>query len=143
MGSKPGLSSALPAWPERDITDANYSSTCQGQTFPRSRLTAIYPTPIESKRGPIRGWVCVCECGWLTTVSTTSLLWGATRSCGCLQKEIAQESMRQVCRAGHGERPARRWHGPGRVGAGVLRRHPAPPGGEGERLTWTSPGPRL
>ena len=77
MGSKPGLSSApYRRGPKGISLMRKLLLDLQGQTFPRSRLTAIYPTPIESKRGPIRGWVCVCECGWLTTVSTTSLLWG-------------------------------------------------------------------
>lgn len=32
-------------------------------------------------------WLCRCDCGNLTEVSSNSLLMGLTRSCGCLRKE--------------------------------------------------------
>lgn len=32
-------------------------------------------------------WLCQCECGNLTTVSTHSLISGHTKSCGCLHKQ--------------------------------------------------------
>jgi hypothetical protein len=49
------------------------------------RLTAIRPT---SKRiSGNRAWECICSCGNLALVPTTSLNSGKTRSCGCLRKE--------------------------------------------------------
>jgi hypothetical protein len=45
----------------------------------------------EKRRGPgFRGpaWVCECECGTMRTLQAQSLLRGASKSCGCLQKEI-------------------------------------------------------
>lgn len=36
-------------------------------------------------------WVCRCDCGNLVEVTTTHLKTGHTKSCGCLQKDIASE----------------------------------------------------
>lgn len=41
-------------------------------------------------------WRCQCDCGNQVVVSQTELLDGDTRSCGCLQKERARETMRLV-----------------------------------------------
>lgn len=37
-------------------------------------------------------WLCRCDCGKETIVATTSLRTGASRSCGCLQREAARRS---------------------------------------------------
>jgi hypothetical protein len=37
-------------------------------------------------------WKCECDCGNKTIVNSSSLRRGATKSCGCLQKERASES---------------------------------------------------
>lgn len=34
-------------------------------------------------------WTCRCECGTVRRVCSNSLRYGASRSCGCLQKELA------------------------------------------------------
>jgi len=34
-------------------------------------------------------WLCKCDCGNETSVHTGSLTSGNTKSCGCLQKQIA------------------------------------------------------
>lgn len=34
-------------------------------------------------------WNCICDCGNRATIQTSHLNSGATKSCGCLQKEIA------------------------------------------------------
>lgn len=44
------------------------------------------------KKGDKRTWVCECSCGSTTTVTTSDLVTGHTRSCGCLQKERAKEA---------------------------------------------------
>lgn len=38
-------------------------------------------------------WECKCDCGNVCTVSSISLISGATRSCGCLKKCIAPEDL--------------------------------------------------
>lgn len=56
-------------------------------------------------RGPNQGasarWCCVCDCGGSVLVPTYSLNTGNTKSCGCLQSEIASRNGRR--NATHGE----------------------------------------
>src|SRR5438128_3392534 len=40
-------------------------------------------------------WLCRCECGTMKTVGTYPLWAGLTRSCGCLQKEVAAQTFRE------------------------------------------------
>lgn len=58
-----------------------------GKNF--GRLTVIKFLRIEKHRAI---WLCKCECGNLTEVTTSRLTSGNTKSCGCLQKECAIES---------------------------------------------------
>lgn len=69
------------------------SSRCKdltGRVF--SRLTVIRFVEVNA-RGESR-WLCRCECGNKTTVSGCQLTQkkNATRSCGCLQKEVASKN---------------------------------------------------
>lgn len=41
----------------------------------------------NSKRGRTQ-WLCKCDCGRMTTVTTDRLRGGVTRSCGCLHNEV-------------------------------------------------------
>lgn len=44
---------------------------------------------------PVRGtslWLCKCECGVERNVSINNLRMGKSKSCGCLQKEVASET---------------------------------------------------
>ena len=41
--------------------------------------------------------VCGCKCGQTVTVQQRSILSGRTKSCGCLQKEKARQSIRRIC----------------------------------------------
>jgi len=50
------------------------------------RLTALGPVE-QTKYGA--KWLCACECGGKTTVLARSLRRGATKSCGCLNRELA------------------------------------------------------
>lgn len=61
-----------------------------GQRF--GRLTALEPAGRDRGGNPL--WKCRCECGALPTVRARSLQSGNTRSCGCLQKEKASETLR-------------------------------------------------
>lgn len=58
-----------------------------GKTF--GRLTVVKLAPkVDGKR---RKWLCLCSCGNYIEVDTSSLSSGLTRSCGCLNKELASE----------------------------------------------------
>ena len=56
-----------------------------------SRLTVLYLAP-KKKKGE-RKWVCQCSCekGTIVEVPGSRLRSGETRSCGCLQKDLARE----------------------------------------------------
>jgi len=58
------------------------------------RLTAIFKTTISEKNRPCgrTAWVCSCECGNKVTINANSLYKGLTKSCGCLQKELAAKN---------------------------------------------------
>lgn len=50
------------------------------------RLVALGPVG-KNKKGVV--WLCQCDCGNMVTPLTNHLTSGNTKSCGCLQKEIA------------------------------------------------------
>ena len=55
-----------------------------GQTF--GKLTVI--KRVEDQKAGRPMWLCQCECGNLTTVSSTRLMRpNGTRSCGCLKHQ--------------------------------------------------------
>ncbi len=59
-----------------------------GERFGRLTVTA---RASNGKCGSVR-WLCVCDCGNETTVFSVSLKNGGTRSCGCLQKDLASKA---------------------------------------------------
>ena len=54
-----------------------------------SKLTVLYVYLNNTSR--FKHWICQCECGNIVSIRGTSLRDGTTKSCGCLQKQIAQE----------------------------------------------------
>lgn len=59
----------------------------EGQKF--GRLTIIKETNGVNCQGrQIRNVMCICDCGNIISPIITSLFSGATKSCGCLQKEF-------------------------------------------------------
>lgn len=52
-----------------------------------TRWTVLAFDSVGTHRGT--RWMCVCDCGTEKTVDGGSLAAGRTRSCGCLQKELA------------------------------------------------------
>lgn len=46
-------------------------------------------------------WKCICECGNYTFVQGSSLMYGSTKSCGCLQKESSQSLIKEEKRREH------------------------------------------
>ena len=58
------------------------------------RLTATRPT--DQREGTNVIWECACDCGSITYVSSRKLGSGHTQSCGCLQKEKAAETAKEI-----------------------------------------------
>ena len=50
---------------------------------------------VESKGGSVY-WLCQCECGTIKEVRGQHLKSGASKSCGCLQREKAKETMKNI-----------------------------------------------
>lgn len=61
-----------------------------GQTFGRLTVTKYIGTNASHRAL----WECHCECGKATIVDSNSLRRGATKSCGCLQREYLYSSKR-------------------------------------------------
>ena len=59
-----------------------------GQIF--SRLTVISEDPVR-QHGAVK-WICLCECGTILSIYSTSLKSKKTKSCGCLNIEVARET---------------------------------------------------
>ncbi len=57
----------------------------EGQKF--NRLIALHDVGSDKKKD--RLWECLCDCGKFTVVPAYRLKGGITKSCGCLQKELA------------------------------------------------------
>ena len=60
----------------------------RGQTF--GLLTAVHPTELRDKKGSVY-WACVCECKKIAYVTQSCLVYGGTRSCGCLKEKAQAE----------------------------------------------------
>ncbi len=57
-----------------------------GQSF--GRLTVLKRAPTVRRR---TGWFCRCSCGIERRIATNELLYGDTRSCGCLRNEVTSQ----------------------------------------------------
>jgi hypothetical protein len=69
-----------------------------GQRF--GRLTAAWPAGIQ---GRARVWLCFCDCGNFKSVGISALLYGRTRSCGCLlAEEASKRAKKAFYKHGHG-----------------------------------------
>ncbi len=62
-----------------------------GQVF--GRLTVLEPT--EKRRGSSVIWKCKCSCATILEVSSTDLISGDTKSCGCLKIETHLKILRE------------------------------------------------
>ena len=58
-------------------------------------LTSIEPVKEKNRDGSIR-WLCICDCGNQTVVSSNHLLQGHTASCGCRSLSAAREKKTHV-----------------------------------------------
>lgn len=59
---------------------------------PDSRITVLYKD--KEKSGALIKWICQCECGTIFSTTGAKIRNGWTRSCGCLQKELASKKRR-------------------------------------------------
>ena len=57
------------------------------------RLTVIEQAENQGKH---RRWECHCDCGNTKIVSETNLIHNQTRSCGCLARETAKETVKKA-----------------------------------------------
>lgn len=71
----------IPVGQARDLT---------GQVF--GRLTVLYRTENKAK---MTRWVCQCECGTIRDYNAQGLVNGTSKSCGCLNRELASQRMLQ------------------------------------------------
>lgn len=63
-----------------------------GKKFGRWTVTDKLPARDKYRK---TFWRCVCECGSVKPVSSSSLLRGNSRSCGCLRREVNSELRRK------------------------------------------------
>lgn len=68
----------------KDSIHNKYKEGLLGQTFERLTVTSL-----ANKDNQAMNWNCQCECGGSTIASTGSLNSGHTKSCGCLQVDMA------------------------------------------------------
>lgn len=59
---------------------------CLGMTFGRLQVLGC----VENIKGKA-AWLCLCSCGSKTVAIGSQLRNGRTRSCGCLQRDVAKE----------------------------------------------------
>ena len=52
------------------------------------RLTVLHRSDHVNKAGKRTHWVCLCDCKTVTSVCRSSLVRGATKSCGCFRREF-------------------------------------------------------
>ena len=71
--------------------ELHYCKDITGEKY--SRLTVIKYVYTKKKRAY---WLCRCDCGNETILSTTALKSGNTKSCGCFQKEQLRKNIRKV-----------------------------------------------
>lgn len=71
-----------------------------GQRFGRLLVTAR----AAHQLGHPRKWLCLCDCGRITTTGTGNLTSGGTQSCGCLAAEVKSARVRT-----HGMTDTRTW----------------------------------
>jgi hypothetical protein len=65
---------------------ARFRDLC-GQKIGRLTVVSMVPPNPENKNR--RCYACLCDCGVETIIRADSLLHAATRSCGCISKEVA------------------------------------------------------
>lgn len=67
-----------------------------GQKFGRLTVIKKVENNVNAKGGQRSAWLCECECGKRIVVTGDKLKNGNTKSCGCLQKEKAAKSLKEI-----------------------------------------------
>ncbi len=70
----------------RDEGRKPWAKSLVGNSY--GRLTVIEMAPLKQRQAMC---ICQCECGTVVEIAAGSLRSGATRSCGCLNREVASE----------------------------------------------------
>ena len=86
-----------------EMSRVKNSDSLIGERF--GRLTVASQ---DGKRGDRRLWLCLCDCGNETRVTTSNLKFGAVSSCGCLAREVT--SARSTIHGGRSTRLYSIWH---------------------------------
>lgn len=71
------------------MTQKRYSLD-EGERFGRLIVVERAENYISPQGQARKRWLCKCDCGNMVTVFARGLIGGDTKSCGCLQKEIAK-----------------------------------------------------
>lgn len=66
-----------------------------GKQFDRLTIIKRVPDYIQSNGRKRTMWLCMCECGNYITVDGEHLKSGATKSCGCLQRELTSKRFKR------------------------------------------------
>lgn len=66
-----------------------------GKQFDRLTVIKRVPDYIQSNGRKRTMWLCMCECGNYITVDGEHLKSGATKSCGCLQRELTSKRFKR------------------------------------------------
>lgn len=68
-----------------------------GKEFHYLTVIKLDDKPYRSRNGiPFAKWICKCKCGSIISVRQSHLVSGATKSCGCYQKESAKNRYRKT-----------------------------------------------
>src|SRR3990167_5409886 len=80
-----------------------------GQRF--TRLTVLRRAPRHVRHGGKAAWVCRCDCGVTSVVTSGNLRQGLVKSCGCLRSEKARDRLltHGEGRTSHQSREYRAW----------------------------------
>ena len=73
---------------ERDLSKGINTKGQRKKVYWKCKLLVIEKVIINNQLK----WKCRCDCGNITYVNSSSLLNGHTKSCGCLQKEVAHNN---------------------------------------------------
>lgn len=71
-----------------------------GQRFGRLTITEIYRIKKSKKVQAYTGAECLCDCGQVKVTALNDIKKGDVKSCGCLQKELISEKMKEKHKAG-------------------------------------------